>query len=289
MENIQRDLAKEIAASHPSKPTRKNRHWTLLFVGGHGQVVAIRQFRWIIMTGVSLLVLAAVVCAILYYLYLHSRNVNMRLERSLDTVQQQIVELRRDKELLIAQIEVLRAGSPKPVENAPVNQPEDRAQNEPRGQRPGDRQTEGAVSGSAGVVPPADPENVPRVSIEGFNVSHEAATSTFRAQFVLRNTGPDSHPVSGYTAIILKKLNTPPDKWLTLPTLKLAAGVPTGDRVGQYFSIARFKSVRFMVNSKVDPQQFDAATVYVFDEYKDLLLEQNFSINIHKAVFTPNQ
>jgi len=251
-----------------------------------------------------LLVLAAVVCATLYYLYLHTRNANVRLERSLDAIQQQIVALRNEKELLMAQlvvaeadIEMLRAGKNiKHNGKAPDNQQVNHAKNEPREKRQGARQTEAALSGSAGKLPsnapPADPaaqEKVPMVSIEEFNVSHEADTSTFRAQFVLRNTGPDSHPVSGYTAIILKKLNTQPDKWLSLPTLKLTAGVPTGARVGQYFSIARFKSVGFMVNSKVDPQQFDAATVYVFDDDKDLLLEKNFSINIQQAVFTPNQ
>lgn len=139
---------------------------------------------------------------------------------------------------------------------------------------------------------PADPvaqEKDLKVLIEEFNVFHEAASSTFRAQFIIKNTGPDSNLVSGYTAVILKKLNTPPDNWLTLPTLKLAAGVPAGDKRGQYFSIARFKTVRFVVKSKMDFRQFNTATVYVFDTNKNLLLEKNFSLNIQETVFTPNQ
>jgi len=302
MENIQRDLAKEIAALQSSKPTRKNRHWTLLFVGDHGQIVTIRWFRWIIMLWASLLVLAVIVSATLYYLYLNARNVNVSLERSLDTIQQQIAGLRSDKEVLMTRLVVaetdmerLRARmSPKPVDKAPGNQPEDRAKNEPRPKRQVVQQTEAAVSGSEGTLrpgaTPADPaaqEKDLKVSIEELNVSHEAAGDTFRAQFILRNTGPDSNPVSGYTAVILKKLNAQPDNWLTLPTLKLAAGVPAGNKVGQYFSIARFKTVRFMVKSKMDPRQFHTATVYVFDENKDLLLEKNFSLNIQEAVFTP--
>ena len=304
MENIQRGLAKEIAALQSSKPTRKNKRWTLLFVGDQGKVVTIRRFRWIVMLWASLLVLAAIVSGTLYYLYLHTRNVNMSLERTLDTIQQQIVGLRNDKEVLMAQLVVAETDmerlqarmGPKPIEKAPGNQQEDRAKKEHPSNRKVVPQTAAAVPGPEGKslpgVPPAEPatqEKDLKISIEEFNVSHEAASDTFRAQFILRNTGPDSNLVSGYTAVILKKLNTQPDKWLTLPTLKLAAGVPAGDKKGQYFSIARFKTVRFMVKSKMDPRQFNSATAYVFDENKDLLLEKNFSLNIQEAVFTPNQ
>jgi len=139
-----------------------------------------------------------------------------------------------------------------------------------------------------GPAVPAAPENDPPVSIGEFGVSYETASNTFRAQFIIRNNGPDSTPVSGYTAIILKNLDTSPDEWLTLPTLKLAAGVPTGAKKGQYFSIYRFKTVRFMVKSKIDPQQFNTATVYVFDENNELLLEKNIQINIQETVFSPN-
>jgi hypothetical protein len=304
MENIQRDLAKEIAALQSSKPTRKNKRWTLLFVGDQGKVVTVRWFRWIVMLWASLLVLAAIAIGTLYFLYRHTRNVNVSLQRSLDNIQQQIVGFRSDKEVLMAQLVVaetemerLRARmGPKHVEKAPGNQQEDRAKEEPRLDSQVVQQTEAAVSGPEGKLlsgaPPADPvaqEKDLKVSIGEFNVFHEAASSTFRAQFIIRNTGPNSNLVSGYTAVVLKKLNTPPDNWLTLPTLKLAAGVPAGDKRGQYFSIARFKTVRLMVKSKMDSRQFNTATVYVFDTNKNLLLENNFSLNIQETVFTPNQ
>ena len=304
MENIQRDLAKEVAALQSSKPTRKNKRWTLLFVGDQGKVVTIRWFRWIVMLGVSLLVLAAIASGTLYFLYRHTRNVNMSLQRSLDNIQQQIVGFRSDKEVRMAQLVVaetemkrLRARmGPKPVEKAPGNQQEDRAKKEPPSNRQVIPQTASAVPVPEGKslpgAPPADPATQGKdlkISIEEFNVSHEAASDTFRSQFILRNIGPDSKLVSGYTAVILKKLNTQPDNWLTLPTLKLAEGVPAGDKKGQYFSIARFKTVRFMVKSKMDPRQFNTATVYVFDADKDLLLEKNFSLNIQETVFTPKQ
>ena len=304
MENIQRDLAKEIAALQSSKPTRKNKRWTLLFVGDQGKVVTIRWFRWIVTLWASLLVLAAIASGTLYCLYRHTRNVNVSLQRSLDNIQQHIVGFRSDKEVLMAQLVVaetemerLRARmDPKHVEKAPGNRQEDRGKKEPRSNSQVVQQTEAAVSGSEGKSlsgdPPADPvaqEKDLKVLIEEFNVFHEAASSTFRAQFIIKNTGPDSNLVSGYTAVILKKLNTPPDNWLTLPTLKLAAGVPAGDKRGQYFSIARFKTVRFVVKSKMDFRQFNTATVYVFDTNKNLLLEKNFSLNIQETVFTPNQ
>ncbi|MDF1591404.1 MAG: hypothetical protein P1P89_07825 [Desulfobacterales bacterium] len=304
MENIQRDLAKEIAALQSPKPARKNKRWTLLFVGDHGEVVTIRWFRWIVMVWVFFLVLAAIISGILYYLYRQTRNENVNLERSLDTIQQQIVGLRSDKEVLMARLVVaetdmerlLARQGPKQVEKAPGDRPEDRAKKEPRSNIQGAQKREAAGLGQEGKLlagtPPADAvaqKKELKVSVEEFNVFHDEASSTFRAQFILRNAGQDSNMVSGYTAVILKKPDTQPDNWLTLPTLKLDAGVPAGDKKGQYFSIARFKTVRFMVKSKMDPRQFNTATVYVFDENKDLLLEKNFSINIQETVFTPNQ
>jgi len=304
MENIQRNLAKEIAVLQSSKPTRKNKRWTLLFVGDQGKVVTIRWFRWIVMVWASLLVLAAIVSGTLYYLYRHTSNENVSLERSLDTIQQQIVGLRSDKEVLMAQLVVAETDmerlqarpGPKQVEKAPGDRPDDPTKKASRPTSQVAQKREAAVPVLEGKLLSGDPaadavaqEKDLKVSVEEFNVFHEEASSTFRAQFILRNTGPDSNLVSGFTAVILKKPDTQPDKWLTLPTLKLAAGVPTGDKKGQYFSIARFKTVRFMVKSKIDPRQFNRATVYVFDANKNLLLEKNFSIDIQEAVFTPNQ
>jgi len=126
---------------------------------------------------------------------------------------------------------------------------------------------------------PAGRKSDPTVSVEKFNVSHDADGGMFRAQFVLRNIGYESRPVSGYTAVILKNGDTPPDNWLTLPSLKLRDGVPTGDNPGQYFSIARFKTVHFSVKSKMDPRRYDTATVYVFNENREILFEKDFPID----------
>ncbi|MEW6671399.1 MAG: hypothetical protein AB1427_06820 [Thermodesulfobacteriota bacterium] len=300
MENIQRNLAKEIAALQSSKPSRKNRHWTLLFVGDHGKVVTIRWFRWIITLWAFLLGTAVVVSGAFYFLYHHNRNETVGLQRSMDQMQQQLARLRNDKEVLMTRLvvaetemEKLRGKmGPKQGEKATGDRQDARSKKELRPDSQIAQPAEAAVSKPEGSPPPNVPvaqESVLKVSIEEFNVSHETASDTFRAQFVLRNSGPDLNPVSGYTAVILKKLNAQPDKWLTLPTLRLAAGVPTGNKRGQYFSIARFKTVRFMVKSKMEPDQFDSATVYVFDANGNLLIEKDFSINIQETVFTPNQ
>jgi len=304
MENIQRDLAKEVAALQSSKPTRKSRRWTLLFVGDHGSVITIRWFRWIVTLWALLLVLAVVVSGTLYYLYRHTRNVNVGLQRSLDTIQQQIAGLQRDKEVLMAQLVVAeterekiggKIDSKSVEKKAPGDRQEDRAPKESGSSSQAALQSEASVSESNGKSASEGPPDVPvaqendKVSIEEFNVFHETASNTFRVQFLLRNAGSDSNPVSGYTAVILKKTNTQPDKWLTLPTVKLEAGVPTGNRRGQYFSIARFKTVRSTVKSKIDPRQFNFATAYVFDTDGNLLLEKDFPINIQETVFTPDQ
>ena len=64
MEDIQRNLEKEIAALHAPKPTRKNKRWTLMFVGDHGEIISVGRFKLmaISLVFVMIIVIASAVC-----------------------------------------------------------------------------------------------------------------------------------------------------------------------------------------------------------------------------------
>jgi hypothetical protein len=304
MENIQRELAKEIAALQPLRSLRKNRRWTLLLVGDHDRSWPFDgsagwrcwcRHCWFWLPSSA---------ACFYYFYLHARQANGELQQSLEGMQRQIVELRREKEILMAQAVVSRTKTEKPPAQSESKPPEKAAEDrqkeigkkEPPPEAKGARQSGPVLTGTDGKALadsptdglPVAPGHDSKVSAEELKVFHDADGGLFKAQFVLRNSRPDNHSISGYTAVILKKSDMPPDKWLPLPSLKLVQGRPGGDKVGQYFSIARFKTVGFSVKSGTDPRQFDSATIYVFDENKKLLLEKNFSIDIQVPAAAPN-
>jgi hypothetical protein len=122
------------------------------------------------------------------------------------------------------------------------------------------------------------------VSVEDLKVTYELNSKTYRIRFKLRNTGDNSQPISGYTAVVLKDQGVGPDKGLTFPTIKLASGKPVGPKRGQYFSISRFKTVKFKAVYHSDPKQYNMATIFAFDPSKNLILEKDIPIKVAEIV-----
>lgn len=56
-------------------------------------------------------------------------------------------------------------------------------------------------------------------------------------------------------------------------------GVPGPYRKGQYFSITRFKPVRFTVKSQAVPEKIKTATVYVFGDDERLIFKNTMAVN----------
>ncbi len=303
MENIQRDLEKEIAALHVSRLVRKNTDWTLLLVGSHGRVVTLQWFRWMLAAGAFVLLSAVLLIGVLFYLYLHSRHVNAGLKQNLDGIYEQMATTRKDKEVLMTRLMLVEAERdrlrgrtmPKVAEKGTEFRPETgegKLATPPAvtNRLDGAVSMEGRVQAVNEVVyrEPAVSEKKPKVLIEDLKVFYETADRAYRAQFVIRNNDPSANQVSGYVAVILKKDDTPPNEWVSLPALPLDAGMPSGTRKGQYFSIYRFKDIQITVQSKTEPQLLDMAVVYVFDQNKNVLLEKDFSIQIQVSVTDPH-
>jgi len=301
MEDIQRKLEKEIAALSLPKPPKKIRRWTFLVVGDHGKTITIRWFRGLAIIWALVLMLAIAIAGGLYFLYKDTNAANISLRQSLEDVRQQVFSARSAKDIFMArlviaesEIEKLRANlQAMSAEENPVGRSQGRLENKTNPDETADNKSEIFVERQpeklATDTEPQTPERVEiyqSVTVEEFNVSHEQESNTFRAQFKLRNTSPDSNPVSGYTSVILKNIDTQQDNWLSLPLVRLISGKPAGKKRGQYFSIARFKTVKFRVKSKFDPALFNMATVFVFDASKNLLLEKDFPIDIQTVVST---
>jgi hypothetical protein len=53
---------------------------------------------------------------------------------------------------------------------------------------------------------------------------------------------------------------------------------------GQYFSIYRFKTLNFKAQYEADLEQFNNASILLYNTTGDLLLEKSFPIEIKKTV-----
>jgi len=100
-----------------------------------------------------------------------------------------------------------------------------------------------------------------------------------KVQFRIKNVSGKSEPVSGYAFVVLKTGDMDRSKWLVFPRVALISDKPSRIKKGRYFSIARFKTVRFSVIVE-DPYQYKNATVIIFGAEEKYLLEKNIPVDI---------
>ncbi|MEA3428028.1 MAG: hypothetical protein U9Q84_02165, partial [Thermodesulfobacteriota bacterium] len=102
--------------------------------------------------------------------------------------------------------------------------------------------------------------------------------------FKIVNTSQNAQRVSGHAFVMLKQIEADKKSWLTFPSVPLVSGKPALFKKGQYFSILRFKIMKFKTGNVTDSEQFKTATVFVFSTTGELLLEKSFPVEIKEIV-----
>lgn len=307
MEDLQRNLEKELTAASLSKSQRPYKRWTLLFVGDHGKTIAINRFKGLLFVWLFLVVSALSASAVLYALYRQSERENVVMNGTVGDLQRQIKEIRNEKDILMARLVVTEAElgrhrakdsrvadkatvaaepkrlAPAKAEAAAVSAGSDTAAAaDNAGSEKDDAEQAAPAETENSATAPRSNETAGSVAVEDLKVTYESNGNAFKARFTLRSTRPATDPIAGYTAVVLKSDGMKPQEWITLPTVTLEAGRPVGLKRGQYFSIARFKTVRFRTVSPADPSRYDTAEVFVFDAQNELIFEKSFPIGIDR-------
>ena len=81
MENIQRNLEKEVARLRLPKLSKKDRHWTFLLVGDHGEILSVRWFKGLAIALALVLVVAVVVLFRMGFIYKSATEENKNLKQ----------------------------------------------------------------------------------------------------------------------------------------------------------------------------------------------------------------
>jgi len=126
----------------------------------------------------------------------------------------------------------------------------------------------------------APPASGLSVAIEKFQLSVKSGNNSLRVQFKLKNTSSDSQHVAGHAIVVLKGGDIQQAQWVSLPGLSLVAGKPTGRQQGNAFGISNYKIMRFTASKPHSPEKFQTASVYIFTQTGELLLEQDFPVNL---------
>jgi len=252
----------------PTRTTKAEKRWTLLFIGDRGKTITFHRFKSLVMLALLILLASAAVAGWFWYLYDNARIESRILNQKMENLKQALASVRNEKDLLTARLVVAESKAEqtiaKMVAEKPVKPP---AKNVPKPSQ----------TGKKPVV--EKPESGMSIVAENFLVFYEPDVNTLSVQYKIRNTGSKEQPVSGRSVVILKDGEENPKKWLVLPWVPLKSGKPTGKK-GRPFSIYNFRTMRFKANNQIGPDQYKSALVYVFTTDGTLLLEQKFPVGI---------
>ena len=89
--------------------------------------------------------------------------------------------------------------------------------------------------------------------------------------------------------MVLKHDRDDRKQWFAIPSVSLVSGKPSRIRRGQYFSIARFKAMKFQHKYSGDPKRFQYVTVFIYNADEKLLLESEFPITVQEMPPAPQE
>jgi hypothetical protein len=310
MDNLSKDMEKEInkLALKKPRPPKRNRRWTVMFVGDHGKIISFGRFKGAAVA-VILLLTAVVAAAICFYLLYHVKTrENLRLQSELESSQQKLISLREEKDLLM--VRLVLAESKKTSDSSQtidknIAKPSQKTEAAGTSNTPilvassGPKTTalktnteanddkERLISTTETTAVNASEKSSKDqksqvVTAEDFVVQHDPSTNRLTVTFLLKKTEFDIETTSGRAFVTLQQDRNDPKRWLTMPSTPLVSGKPSQINRGQYFSIARFKPMKFERIIKADQSDYQYAVIHIFSTTGELLLEKGFPIKVLK-------
>ncbi|MBU0994719.1 MAG: hypothetical protein KJ737_19670 [Proteobacteria bacterium] len=308
MEDITRNMEREIE-SGPSETdfSKRVRRWDILMVGDDGKVISVPWFKKMIVYVLVLFAVVTLLCLSLFVMYqsaVAEKNElrasleaavarNMMLQTDIDKKMARLVAIEKKNAVseppdetmtAVKEIEVKKptllaklpekTAAVKPQVTGFDDEPEEMVEDESPEEKimdNDDRNTESNEMAPASY----------KAEIEEFSVARKAYNNSLRIRFIIKNSSSNVQPISGNIFVILKPDDLNEAEWLSVPTVHLMAGKPTESKRGQFFSIRRFKTVRFIVTEQADYDKFKKATVFVYASSGDLILEKDFVLNFN--------
>jgi hypothetical protein len=281
-------------------PTRRNagkrdRSWSLLMVGDHGQIIPFRRVKGIaiaLITVATLAILAAVGLG-LWGGWLRVQHAALRSE--LEASREAVQKLRDEKDLLMAKVVILEtqtrtekkqttsekapAADTKAVEKEVL---EAKTVSAPAGEKKGAQVAKTAVKPEKRevVAPPmAAAPPTPIVAVSGFIADHSPRRDTLSARFKIQNVGARGRKISGRCVLVMKNEVESDRPWVSVPHVSLISGRPNGKQ-GRTFRIANYMTLMMRTREVPDNFAFETGTLYVFDDAGQQLLEKQVPVQL---------
>ena len=287
MANSTKNTTQEDRLASAAEWFKPDARWTLLFVGNRGKPITLKRFKGIVLLTFFTLFFLIVLAVGLYWWNRSLANEKTVLESQLTDFRKQNQELRHEKDILLTRLVVAESrtlekqgdASEIQYEKEPPGQTAQEANDLEPSIPPAVTTTMNKAQNQINARPEGESTGtVLKVAIENFKYSVTPGNNSVRIQFKLKNTSPDSQPVSGHAIVVLKGEEIEENQWVSLPGTSLIEGKPTGKQQGNAFGIRNYKIMKFKLSNSHSPERFQTASVFVFAKTGELLLEQDFPV-----------
>jgi hypothetical protein len=263
--------------------------WTLLYIGNRGKPITLKRFKGMVLFTLLVICVTIVLAGGLFYWNRNILGEKNQLESQLNKLSEQNQELRHERDILLTRLVVAESRALYNQGSMLENQTDEESpeqteldtrhseQSAPFIMTTADTGDRDQVKVQPDSAPPASGLSV---AIEKFQLSVKSGNNSLRVQFKLKNTSSDSQHVAGHAIVVLKGGDIQQAQWVSLPGLSLVAGKPTGRQQGNAFGISNYKIMRFTASKPHSPEKFQTASVYIFTQTGELLLEQDFPVNL---------
>ena len=271
------------------KRTKPEKRWTILFIGNHGKTITLKRFKGMVLLACLVLFISIATAGGLLYLSLNIREEKNQLESDLQELKAQIKAIRYEKDVLMTKLVLAESRSnkspakipPKPID---ITQPQQKSNEY---EKPGQAAQRAKAQEKAPAKKQDEPTGTEKqsktelsVALEGFKISTRASKNLLRVQFKIKNTSPGSRRAAGHAIVVLNGEQRRQKKWLPIPAVSLSGGRPSGRQRGYSFAINNFKTMRLKANLPKSIEIYQKATVFIFTSKGDLLLEQDFPVQL---------
>ena len=282
MEDISRELEKEIAQSKPA-PLKYSQKKRILIVDEFGGIKSGGYFKPLTLFLLAVAVVQLFISGGILYRYSGLARENEGLKNELGQLKGKADRLLDEKEVLMARL-MLLGKEPDPVAISP-----DKSAESLRGE---DKAL--AASGVTKTIARVQPDpvhgktiekvgasvNLPveEVQIEKFTISQNANKKRVKVRFEIYNKTKNDVDISGRIFVVLKPKGSSEKQWASLPMVGLNNGVPVQYRKGQYFSISRFKPVNLKLDKSDASIIYTDAVIYIYNDNGQMIYTESIHL-----------
>ncbi len=292
MENISRDLEREIANARPKLPKKPKKKEILILSQDGG----LRSGWYLRFCNRLLMILTAIAlsgCIVLYFMHNTIQTRNLQIIQELDHMGDTYQDLLHERETLMARLFLMQkdmAGTAsKKKKSKPTPLPTSLKEELHKNTEANSTETARAFSNekpeekSVEPIQPVTPPTPAIVTVQKFSIEKapedESGTKKLMVKVTIRNVSKSDENISGRIFAAIKPRQGTDQDWLVSPKSSVKNGVPATPKKGLSFSIVRFRPVKFMFETEKAIDFFHEAAVFVFDKKGALITKCVFGID----------